>query len=263
MTFLNPLEQFEVTPLIPLEWKLLGADVSISNFTLFLGFNFLTIAVVLALATSNFSLVPSRFQLLAEEFYGFVLETLRQQAGNGGLVFLVYYFLVFLFILSANLTGLIPFCFTTTSHIIMVSFLALCSNLGFIFIAINQQGVMGFLSHFVPAGAPKALIPLITVIEVVSYLIRTFSLSLRLFANMMAGHILLFILATFMLKIFIAAPLGTFFYLALILTIMLAVYALETGICFIQAYVFLVLLSIYLNDSLAHHHDSKDEATAH
>src|SRR6185503_7089289 len=97
-----------------------------------------------------------------------------------------------------------------------------------------------------------------TVIEIVSYLIRTFSLSLRLFANMMAGHILLFILATFMLKIFAAAPMGASFYALIMLVIMLAVYALETGICFIQAYVFLVLLSIYLNDSLAHH-DHADE----
>jgi len=252
----NPLEQFEVLPFIPREYKQFGLDFTVSNFTIFLFFNFLTVTLVLKLATHRFQIVPTRLQLMAEEFYSFVLDTLPQQAGTVGLRFLVFYFLVFLFILTANLTGLVPFCFTTTSHIIMVSFLALLANMAFIFIGLRQLGLLGFLSHFVPAGAPVALLPLITVIEIVSYLIRTFSLSLRLFANMMAGHILLFILATFMLKIFAAAPVGAPLYALIMLVIMLAVYALETGICFIQAYVFLVLLSIYLNDSLAHHsHD--------
>jgi len=258
MNFNNPLEQFEITPLVPFELPGLGLDFTVTNFTIYLAFNFFTILFVLFLATYRFTLVPTRFQLLVEEVYGFALDTLKQQTGAAGLKYLVYYFLVFTFILSANLIGLIPFCFTTTSHVIMISFLALMSNMAFIFIGISQQGLLGFLSHFIPAGAPKILVPLISVIEVISYLMRTFSLSLRLFANMMAGHILLFILATFLLKIFAAAPAGAAIYAFVMLLIMLAVYALETGICFIQAYVFLVLLSIYLNDSLAHHHeDSK------
>lgn len=259
----NPLEQFEVLPFINFEVPFLGLDFTVSNFTIFLFFNFFTIALLLRLATYRFSMVPTKLQLLVEELYSFVLDTLRQQAGALGLKFLVYFFLVFLFVLVANLTGLIPFCFTTTSHIIVVSFIALVSNLAFIFIGISRQGLLKFLSHFVPAGAPKALLPLITVIEVVSYLIRTFSLSLRLFANMMAGHILLFILATFLLKVFAFAPTGSSIYALVILAIMVAVYALETGICFIQAYVFLVLLSIYLSESLPHDEDQHGSAEKH
>jgi len=128
----------------------------------------------------------------------------------------------------------------------MVSFIALVCNLSFVIIGFNVAG-LNFLKHFVPSSAPKPLIPLITVIEVASYLIRTLSLSLRLFANMMAGHILLFILATFVAKMVYA---GQFFLSFLPLLIMIGVFILETGICFIQAYVFLVLLSIYLNESL-------------
>ena len=263
MHFLNPLEQFEVVPVFALELPHYGFDLTVSNFTIYLAFNFFTVLLVALVATHRFALMPSRFQALVEEVYGFVLDTLRQQTGAAGLRYLVYYFLIFVFILSANLIGLIPFCFTTTSHVIMISFLALMSNLAFIFIGIRQQGLVGFLSHFIPAGAPKVLVPLISLIEVISYLMRTFSLSLRLFANMMAGHILLFILATFALKIFAAAPAGAAVYTIVMLLIMLAVYALETGICFIQAYVFLVLLSIYLNDSLAHHHDDEEKDAAH
>jgi F-type H+-transporting ATPase subunit a len=251
----NPLEQFEVLPFLVLEGRFL--DLTISNFTLFLFFNFLTIGLLLTLASYRLQLVPTPFQLVVEELYAFVLDTLRQQAGTQGLRYFVYYFLIFLFILTANVTGLIPFCFTTTSHIIMVSFLALVSNLAFVFIGVKEKGILEFLSHFVPAGAPKALIPLITVIEVVSYLIRTFSLSLRLFANMMAGHILLFILATFFLKIAVFVPFGYGVYAFIMLMVMLAVYTLEAGICFIQAYVFLVLLTIYLDESLPHGHSDE------
>jgi F-type H+-transporting ATPase subunit a len=244
--YTNPLEQFEVIPLIPLEFSNGYLDFTVSNFVIFLFLNFFLVVWVLLLAVYKLSLIPTRLQSIIEELYLFVVDTVKQQAGVTGAKFSIFFFTVFFFILIANLLGLVPFCFTTTSHIIMVSFIALVCNVSFIIIGFNVAGLK-FLLHFVPSSAPKPLIPLITVIEVASYLIRTLSLSLRLFANMMAGHILLFILATFVAKMLYA---GQFFLSFLPLLIMIGVFVLETGICFIQAYVFLVLLSIYLNESL-------------
>jgi len=242
----SPLEQFEVYPLYTLLWDG-DLDLSFTNFALFLVFNFLIFLWLFAIGLRHRTLVPNRLRILWEDIYLFVVETLRQQAGLGALRYLLFYFLVFVFILTANLLGLIPFAFTTTSHIIMVSFIAFTANLAFVIIGFSKHG-FSFLKLFVPSSAPKPLIPLITTIELVSYLIRTFSLSLRLFANMMAGHILLYILASFVIRL-LGAGLAIAALVPVVL--MVAVFALELGICCIQAYVFLVLLSIYLADSLA------------
>jgi len=247
----SPLEQFEVFPLIVLEIQTVidssVLDISLTNFVLFLFFNFAFLCGLLFLATYKLKLLPSRLQLVIEDLYTFVVDTIRQQTGNEGLKFFIFYFLVFFFILISNLLGLVPFCFTTTSHLIMVSFLALTANIAFVLIGFSKHG-LSFLNYFIPSSAPRPLIPLITVIELVSYLLRTFSLSIRLFANMMAGHILLYILASFVLRL---AGTGLFIAAFLPLVLMVGVFALELGICFIQAYVFLVLLSIYLSDSLS------------
>jgi F-type H+-transporting ATPase subunit a len=243
----SPLEQFEVYPVIQLESLDGRFDFSITNFALFLLLDFSFLLIILILAVYKRGLLPTRLRALIEEVYLFVLDTVKQQTGNDGLKYTVFYFLVFFFILVSNLLGLIPFCFTTTSHLIMVSFIALTANLAFVFIGFARHG-LSFLKLFFPSSAPKPLVPLITVIEVVSYLIRSFSLSLRLFANMMAGHILLYILASFVLRLMGAGlVLAAFLPIAL----MIGVFALELGICCIQAYVFLVLLSIYLSDSIA------------
>jgi len=243
----SPLEQFEVYPVIQLESLDGRFDFSITNFALFLLLDFSFLLIILILAVYKRGLLPTRLRALIEEVYLFVLDTVKQQTGNVGLKYTVFYFLVFFFILVSNLLGLIPFCFTTTSHLIMVSFIALTANLAFVFIGFARHG-LSFLKLFFPSSAPKPLVPLITVIEVVSYLIRSFSLSLRLFANMMAGHILLYILASFVLRLMGAGlVLAAFLPIAL----MIGVFALELGICCIQAYVFLVLLSIYLSDSIA------------
>lgn len=249
LTVNSPLEQFEIIPLIPIEFQTVAGtfDISLTNFVLFLFFDFSIVLILLLLGTRRLKLLPNRLQLILEGLYGFVVDTIRQQTGDEGLRFFVYYFLIFFFILISNLLGLVPFCFTTTSHLIMVSFIALTSNLAFIIIGFHKHG-LSFLNYFIPSSAPKPLIPLITVIELVSYLLRTFSLSIRLFANMMAGHILLYILASFVLRL---AAAGLFVVALMPIVLMIGVFALELGICFIQAYVFLVLLSIYLSDSLS------------
>jgi F-type H+-transporting ATPase subunit a len=247
MKFLSPLEQFEIVPLIPILNFDKTMDFTISNITIFLFFNFLFILILMALAVRKSKLIPNRFRALIEDIFNFVVDTVRQQTGRAGLKYTIFYFTVFFFILVANLTGLLPFAFTTTSHLIVVSYLALTANLAFVLIGFSRHG-LSFLKLFFPSSAPKPLIPLITVIEFVSYLIRTFSLSLRLFANMMAGHILLYILASFVLRL-IAAGLVIASFIPIVL--MIGVFALELGICCIQAYVFLVLLAIYLSDSIS------------
>jgi F-type H+-transporting ATPase subunit a len=245
----SPLEQFEVFPILALTLHVNNdlIDVSLTNFVLFLFFDFSFVLGLLLLGTAKLSLIPTRLEILLGQISNFVVDTIRQQTGDEGLKFFVFYFLIFFFILISNLLGLIPFCFTTTSHLIMVSFIALTCNLAFVLIGFFKHG-FSFLNYFIPSSAPKPLIPLITLIELVSYLLRTFSLSIRLFANMMAGHILLYILASFVLRL---ASANLFFVALIPVLLMVAVFALELGICFIQAYVFLVLLSIYLSDSLA------------
>lgn len=186
-------------------------------------------------------------QYLGQALLRFVLDIVYQQSGLNGLIFFRFFLLVFIFILVSNLLGLVPFCFTLTSHLILVLFIAFTCNLTFLILGFKVIGFAKFLNHFIPSAAPKFLIPLITTIEVISYLIRTLSLSLRLFANMVAGHILLFILSSFALKFA-----GSDFYILMVfpILVMVLVFVLEAAICFIQAYVFLILLCIYSAESL-------------
>jgi len=172
---------------------------------------------------------------------------IKEQTHNSALSYFPLFLVVFVFILFSNLIGLVPFSFTTTAQFAITFALALSFNLGFIFLGFYKHGYK-FLKLFVPSDAPMLLVPLIVVIEVVSYLIRTFSLSIRLFANMMAGHTLLHILTTFSLKMMKGGVLGVLFSL-LPFVLVLAVFVLEFGIALIQAYVFVILLCIYINDS--------------
>jgi ATP synthase subunit 6 len=241
----SPLETFEVLLYRP--FFLFSLDISFTNATLFLGLAALVLSL-LALAHFRSQLVPSGAQLLSEQLYRFVLAMVSEQTGGAALGFFPLFLLVFLLIAVSNLLGLLPFAFTTTAQFALTFALALAFNLGFVLLGFWLHG-FGFLRLFLPAGAPAPLLPLIAAIEVVSYLIRTFSLSIRLFANMMAGHTLLHILSTFVLQLLkLGGPLGVL--AALVpLVLVLAVFALELGIALIQAYVFTILLAIYSNDS--------------
>jgi ATP synthase subunit 6 len=192
----SPLEQFEIIVLKPF---LLGNfDISLTNVAVysFLVYSFLVLLFYLAISRPY--LVPARWQVLIEAFYTFVLEMVYQQAGKKAYRYFPLFITTFFFILGSNLIGLTPFAFTITSHIIITFTLALAFNIGFAFVGLYFHK-LHFFSFFVPKGVPVVLLPLIVVIEIVSYLIRTFSLSLRLFANMMAGHTLLQILASFVI----------------------------------------------------------------
>jgi ATP synthase subunit 6 len=245
--FFSPLEQFEVVVFKAINF--FGLFIfAITNvtvflllaFSLFLGFIYLSFFVVPA------GLIPTRWQYFFESFYGFLLGLVKEQLGKDGLRYFPVLFLTFVFIASANLLGLVPYAFTTTSHIILTFTLAFAFNLSFIIIGFQTHG-LHFLSLFVPSGVKGPLLVLIVIIEVFSYLIRSISLSVRLFANMLAGHTLVHLILTFALVIlkskyfyFIIAPFVFF----------VAIFALEFVIALVQAYVFVLLLCIYLNETL-------------
>jgi len=245
----SPLEQFEIIILKPLR---LFFDFSITNATLYL---FLAVGLIMTLFYFTLArqlFLPRGWQVVIEFFYDFLFDMLKQ-TGNfpKGVKFFPLYFSIFFLILSLNLIGLFPFGFTVTGHIIVTFFLALSFNLGFIFLGFWLHGI-SFLTLFVPKGVPVVLLPLLILIEVVSYSIRTFSLSLRLFANMMAGHTLLQILSGFIV-LFLSLG-GVLSNIGLVpFLLVFAVTLLEIAIAFIQAYVFTILLFIYLNDSLNLH----------
>jgi len=245
----SPLEQFEILVLQPL--KIGGFDFSLTNSGLYSVLILLAIFLLSYLAISKAYLIPGRWQLVAEGFYTFVADMVKQQAGSKAYAFFPLFITTFFAILGSNLLGLTPFGFTVTGHIIITFTLALAFNLGFVFLGLALHK-LHFFKLFVPSGVPTVLLPLIVIIEVVSYLIRTFSLSLRLFANMMAGHTLLQILSSFVVA-FLGAS-GLIAVLAIIpFALVFAVTLLEVGIAFLQAYVFTILLCIYANDSLNLH----------
>lgn len=245
--FFSPLEQFEVNIISPCSF--IGTIFTITNLNTFLMLATLTIFLASYLSLYKAELFSNSYLSMLEGIYDFVLNIVKQQAGRNGLMFFPIFLWVFLFIAVNNFIGLFPLCFTATSHIIVTLTLALGFNVSFLLYGFYLHG-LSFLKLFVPNGAPAALLPLIVVIEVVSYLIRSFSLALRLFANLMAGHTLLHILMGFV----IAAGSASFLVALVPYTIVLAVGLLEMVIAVLQAYVFVVLLSIYLGDSLSPGH---------
>jgi len=196
MSFNSPLEQFEITPLLSIGENIFFFSFHNSAFSLVL-FSIISFAVFFSSLCISY-VVPTKFQYLMESLYEFVFSMLKQQAGIKSYALFPFLFTIFIFIALSNGFGLIPFSFTATSHIVITFFLALVFNLSFIFLGFSLHGLK-FLTLFVPSGVPNALKPLLVVIELISYLIRTFSLSLRLFANMMAGHTLLLILSSFVI----------------------------------------------------------------
>lgn len=238
----NPLEQFRILVLQNLSFG--GLDISITNNTIILSFISIAFFFIFYVNYLHNTYLPSKWQFFVENVYLFVLQLFKQQINN--IVALKYFPLVlfvFSFILLSNLLGLLPYGFTITGHIIVTFQIAFSLFFGITLInIINNQ--LGFLNLFVPSGVPKPLIPFLVVIEVVSYLIRPFSLSVRLFANMLAGHTLLNILAAFIFNVFKKYALISFIPLLFIVFIII----LEFCIAIVQAYIFSILTCIYLND---------------
>ena len=242
----DPIHQFHISKLIPLEAG--GLDFSFTNSSLFMVATVAVSTLFLIMSTSGRGLVPGRWQSVAEMSYEFVANTLRSSAGTDGMRFFPFVFSLFMFILVANLLGMFPYFFTVTSHIIVTFALAMAVILTVVIYGVIRNGA-SFLKLFVPSGVPAALIPLVTAIEVISFLSRPISLSVRLFANMLAGHITLKVFAGFVVMMGSAGVVG---WAGAILPLAMAVAltALEFLVAFLQAYVFTVLTCMYLNDAL-------------
>jgi len=240
--FGDPLHQFEIQRLIPLH--LGGLDVSFTNSSAFM-----LAAVVLAtlfttLTMRGRALVPGRVQSLAEVAYQFVAKMIKDNVGREGRPYFPFVFSLFLFVLFCNMLGMLPYSFTVTSHIIVTFALATVVFVGVTIIGFAKHG-LHFFHFFLPSGVPWYLAPLLIPIEILSYLTRPVSLSLRLFANMTAGHTMMKVFGMFV------AAMGVLGVVPFLLVLGLT--ALEFGIAFLQAYVFTILTCIYLNDALHMH----------
>ncbi len=201
--------------------------------------------------TGNGSIIPSRWQSLLEAFYDVVENVLNDNVGHRGAAFFPFIFSLFIFLLVVNLIGMVPYSFTITSHIIVTLMFALTVYIGVTIIMIREHGFHA-MSVFLPAGAPFALYPLLIAIELISNVMRVVSLSVRLFANMMSGHILLKVLLGFAWTMMLAG--GVVFVLHLVpLFVVFVLLFLETAVAIIQAYVFATLACIYLNEALNLH----------
>jgi len=242
----DPIHQFQITKWIPIEVG--GLDLSFTNSSAFMVATVAVAAAFLFLTTSSRSLIPGRMQSISEMSYEFVASMLRDAAGSQGMKFFPFVFSLFMFVLVANLLGLFPYFFTVTSHIIVTFALSLLV-IGTVLVYGFMKHGFGFLKLFVPQGVPGILIPLVVLIEVISFLSRPISLSVRLFANMLAGHITLKVFAGFVVSLSAAGFLGVAgSVLPLAMTV--AITALEVLVAFLQAYVFAVLTCMYLNDAL-------------
>ena len=230
---LNPMHQFEVYKIGP-EINLNGINVSFTNASLFMAISSALILSLLFFGTKKKSLVPSKLQLVAEMSYTFVAKMISDTAGTSAKSFFPFIFTLFMFVLFCNMVGMLPYSFTVTSHIIVTFVLA-----SFVFIGVT---IVGFIKHgikylelFVPKGVPLVLLPLIVVIEIISYLSRPVSLSVRLFANMMAGHTMLKVFGGFVISLGLVGG-------WLPLSFSVALTGLEILVAFLQAYVFAILM---------------------
>ena len=238
----GPLEQFEVKPIVNINVG--GLDLSFTNASLWMVFAATAITLFLVGSMRGRALVPTRLQSMAELTYELVANMVRDNVGSGGRPYFPFIFTLFTFILFGNLLGLIPGSFTFTSHIIVTFAMAAVVFVGITIIGIVKHKTR-FLRLFLPAGAPWWTAIILIPVELMSYLSRPFSLAVRLFANMTVGHLMLKVIAGFIV------PLGVFGLLPL--TGLVAVYALEVLIAIIQAYVFTILSCIYLHEALHLH----------
>jgi len=241
----DPIHQFEIHTILPI--KLFGWDVSFTNSSLYMLVAVLLIASFYILSMRARSLVPTRLQSVAEISHEFVAGMLRDSAGQSGMKYFPFVFSLFMFIFAANMLGMIPGAFTVTSHIVVTAALAALVFFTVLVVGFAKNG-LHFLKLFVPEGVPILILPLVVAIEVISFLSRPISHSVRLFANMLAGHITLKVFGGFVVMLLGA---GSYSLLApLPLAFAVALTALEFLVAFLQAYVFTMLTCMYLNDAL-------------
>ena len=244
----DPIHQFQINKLFTIG-TIGGHEIAFTNSSLFMVIAVGIIGALLIGTTASRSIVPGRLQSVAELSYEFVATTIRSTAGSEGMKFFPLVFTLFMFILVANMVGLIPYTFTVTSHIIITISLAMVVFLTVVVYGFWKNGLR-FFKLFVPSGIPIAILPLVVFIEVFSFFLRPISHSVRLFANMLAGHIALKVFASFIPLL--AAGLGVIGWVGGVLPLgmVVALTALELLVAFLQAYVFTILTCIYLNDAI-------------
>ncbi len=254
----DPLHQFEITRLARLE--LFGLDVSFTNSALFMGVGVALLAALFWLgARTDGALVPTRLQSVLEMIYEFVEGMVKTVIGPDGLRFFPIVFTVFAFILAANLIGMFPYAFTVTSHLSVTGALAILVFVIVLGVSLKEQG-LSFFKRFFPSGVPLPVLIILTPVEIISFLIRPFTLAVRLFANMLAGHMMLKVLAGFIpLGLGLGATLlgpGLGGVLAAIGAAfgVVAVTALEFLVAALQAYVFAILTCVYLAEAVHEPH---------
>ena len=241
----DPIHQFNIERILPL--NLFGLDASFTNASLFMVIIVGLILLFLLLASSAKSLIPGRLQSLAETAYEFVHKMVKDNVGEEGMAFFPLVFSLFMFIFTANMLGLIPGTFTVTSQIVVTAALALIVFLTVIIVGFWKNG-LGFFKLFVPSGVPIFVLPLVVLIEVISFFSRPLSHSVRLFANMLAGHITLKVFGGFVVMLLGAGAFSVLSPLPFLFAIGLT--ALEVLVAFLQAYVFSMLTCMYLHDAL-------------
>lgn len=234
----SPMHQFIITRYK--EINIGGYDISFTNSSLMMVIAVVAIVLFTILSMRGRSIIPGRMQSLAELSYEFIAGMIRENIGTGGLKFFPFVFSLFMFVLFLNLIGLVPYSFTVTSHIAVTFIMAMAVFLLVTIYGFIKHGI-GFLKLFAPAGLPVYMYPIITPIEIVSYLSRPLSLSVRLFANMLAGHTMLKVFAGFVIA------LGFFGIVPLVVIVLFT--GLELLVAVLQAYVFAILTCIYLNDA--------------
>jgi F-type H+-transporting ATPase subunit a len=245
---MDPIEQFKIVNLFPIG-KLGHAEIAFTNSAAFMLAAVVVLTLFLVLGSAGGKAVPTRLQSAAELTYEFVATMLRSTAGSEGMRFFPFVFTIFMFVLTLNMFGLIPFAFTVTSHIVVTAALAITVFLTVLIYGLIRHG-FHFFNLFVPKGVPIYILPMIVFIEVLSFISRPISHSVRLFANMLAGHIALKVFAGFI--ILLGGALGAVGWAGGVLpfAMIVALTALEALVAFLQAYVFAILTCIYLNDAI-------------
>jgi F-type H+-transporting ATPase subunit a len=236
----SPMEQFEIKRL--LDFHIGSLDASFTNSALWMLIAVALATVVFVFGMSRKAMVPGRLQSAAELGYEFIAGMVRDNVGDAGRQYFPFIFTLFIFILFCNLLGLVPYAFTPTSHIIVTFAMAATVFIGVTIIGFVKHGAH-FVSFFVPKGVPFVLLLLLVPIEIISYFVRPFSLSIRLFANMLAGHTMLKVFGGFVVMLGIYAGWAP-------LAFIVAFTGLELLIAFLQAYVFAILTCLYLNDAI-------------
>lgn len=242
----DPMHQFVISS--KWDWEVMGVPLHFTNSSLWMIFTVVAITMFMSFAMSGRSLVPGRMQLIAELSYEFIANMVRDNAGAEGMKFFPFVFSIFVFVLTANMLGMIPYSFTVTSHIAVTFAMAAVIIMIVLVYGLMRNGLK-FFKLFLPSGVPLILAPLLIVIEIISFLSRPISLSVRLFANMLAGHTMLKVFAGFVVNI---GSKGGLFIIAAGVPLIgaTALMGLEFLVAFLQAFIFSILTCIYLNDAI-------------